>query len=106
MQEEADVLLRLSPPHQFRQSCDRSSSHLLGLLGFLLGVPAVPAVHASRRSEEAAYERGGGRLRGRHSPGRGVVVVPDHLAVGGRGSVRAGALLVLPGQSLLQHADA
>lgn len=38
-------------------------SHLLGLLGFLLGIPGVPVVHAPLlrvwRSQQAVYERGG-----------------------------------------------
>lgn len=89
-------------------------SHLLGLVGLLLRVPGIPVVHSSllrrRGPEQTLYERGRGRLRGRHSPvavagaqGRRVVVVPDHLAVGGRSSFDSRALLLLPGQGVLGH---
>lgn len=87
-------------------------SDLLGLLGFLLGIPCVPVVHASLllrwRSEQTLYERGRRRLWGRYSPmavagrqGRRVVVVSDHLAVGRGSSFHSRALLLLPGQGLL-----
>lgn len=91
------------------------SSHLLGLLGFLLRVPCIPVVHTSwllrQRCEQTVHEGGRGRLWGRYSlmvggQGRWVVVVPNHLTVGWRSSFNSRAPFVLPRQGLLQHADA
>lgn len=113
-------------PDQFQSRFSRrlgmrkwSLSHLLGLLGLLLRVPGVPVVHTSLLlrwgPEQAVYERGRRRRRGRHSPvalagdlGWRVVVVANHLAVGWGRSLHSRALFVLPGQGVLglHHSDA